>query len=96
MKASETKKAYRLIKKKCIELDLRQCEFPSCNKLDTLTIAHRKSRRFYRTAEDLADRNDWIVCCMEHHHYLDHTAEGIRKKEEIFNIIKCYNQPCHN
>lgn len=80
-------KANRLIKDKIKELGLDHCEFPGCHKRDTLTIAHRYPRRYFKTAEELANRKFWMVACIEHHHYLDHTPEGIRRSEEIFTRV---------
>jgi len=80
-------KANKLIKQKIEKLGLDHCEYPGCHNYDMLTISHRYPRRYYRTTEELADRSQWCAMCLSCHQRLDHTSEGIKEKEDIFNRV---------
>lgn len=80
-------KANKIIKKKVDELGLDHCEYPGCHEYNMLSIAHRYDRRHFRNEEELSDRKYWCVMCLHHHHHLDHTAEGLREKEDVFDRI---------
>jgi hypothetical protein len=62
------------------------CQYPGCHALAN-SPAHRYPMRYYKTAEEMSDKSQWFACCQPHHHYLDHTAEGLKQAEDIFNRV---------
>jgi hypothetical protein len=64
------------------------CElsFPDCTRGLFLTIAHRHKRVWYKgDPELLADKNQWIVACVNCHDKIEHNQE---LTEKVFNNLR--------
>lgn len=50
-----------------------------------LTIAHRHKRSHYKTAEELADKNEIVIACVNCHETIEHDKE---LTEKIFKKLR--------
>lgn len=81
------KKARQKIAVIAEEHGLDRCEL--CGSTFGMAPAHRHPRRFYNTAEELSDFNEWLALCVECHTRMDDrslTSEA--EKEDIFNSLR--------
>lgn len=80
-------KARRMIADIAEERGLNTCEvkLPGCMKTFGIAPAHRKRRRFYKSAEELADYNEWVASCVKCHQRIDADKELL---EETFKRLR--------
>ena len=57
--------------------DRQYCEvgLKGCWHTSGLTFAHRKKRRFYSTADELADYNEAVVACINCHDFMEQNPD---------------------
>jgi len=72
-------KARKMIADYCQRINLNHCE--NCGGTFGIAPAHRLNRRHYRTAEELADRREWLCLCSRCHNSIESNRE---KTEEMF------------
>jgi len=70
-------KARKMIADYCERINLNHCEI--CGGTFGIAPAHRENRRFYRTAEELADPKQWIALCVKHHIQIESNKEETDK-----------------
>lgn len=79
-------KSRKMIADYCESINLNYCENPDCKgNLMGLAPAHKENRRFYKTAEELADPKNWIALCGECHRAIESNKE---KTEALFKILR--------
>lgn len=66
-----------MIAKIAEEKSLDSCEIrlTGCTKTFGLAPAHKKKRVFYRSAEELADYNEWVAACQHCHNQIEDSRE---------------------
>ena len=71
------KEARQMIADKCEELGITECEIklPGCTRTFGIAPAHKQKRIFYRTAEELADENEWVAACQHCHSTIEDSRE---------------------
>lgn len=77
------RRARKLIAKYCEAINLNSCEI--CGGTFGLAPAHRKNRRHYQTAEELADPKEWIALCIKHHMEIESNKD---KTEALFRRLR--------
>jgi hypothetical protein len=72
------------MKEYCMEHGIQSCELrlPGCTGSIFLTFAHRKKRRFYTEPEQLYDRSQWRLACVNCHEQIEYDKE---LTERVFN-----------
>lgn len=71
------KEARRMIADIAEAKGLTECEIKldGCMRTFGLAPAHRKKRVYYRTAEELADENEWVAACQHCHSTIEDSRE---------------------
>ena len=81
------KEARDMIADICEAKNLATCEIklPGCMGTFGLAPAHRYKRVYYRSAEELADFNAWVVACTNCHNTIEDSRE---LTEATFNRLR--------
>ena len=80
------RKSRKMIADYCQKINLNYCE--NCGGTFGLAPAHKENRIYYKTAEELANPNNWIALCQKCHS----SIEGNRKStEELFTRLRVSN-----
>lgn len=75
--------ANRRMKKWCIDNDVMRCEL--CGRVDFLSYAHRQKRRYYNSAEELSDPNEFLLLCIPCHQKIEYDK---RLTEQAFKKLR--------
>ncbi len=70
-------KARKMIAKYCEKIDLNRCEV--CGSSFAIFPAHKENRRFYHSAEELADPKQWVALCLKCHIAIESNKEETDK-----------------
>ena len=73
----------KMIADYCESINLNYCE--NCGGTFGLAPSHKKKRRYYSSAEELADPNEWIALCQPCHFKIEYSKE---LTEEMFNRLR--------
>lgn len=78
-------KARKMIANYCQKINLNYCE--NCGGNFGLAPAHRHNRRYYRTAQELANPKQWLCLCINCHLQIESNRE---KTKQLFNKLRPY------
>ena len=79
--------ARRMIADTARDNDITSCEIglPDCMQTFGIAPAHKRKRIHYRTAEELADLNEWVAACQSCH---DKIEVDRKLTEDIFKVLR--------
>ena len=78
------REANEMMKQYCVEHDIMWCEICGGLKCQNyfLTFCHKHKRRFYYSAEQLADPKEWVLAGVKCHQSVEYDKKAL---EEVFN-----------